>query len=107
MSLAEAIAVAFLAVSGLSLIVQAWALHKLRVGRIRGGVFRTAWCRVGCAVVYVLVGVNALWEHWATLQVSLFAFLITQATWQVNAVIDVRHGYKPPHLPKHRIGAQP
>lgn len=101
MSLAEAIAVAFLSVSVLSLGVQAWALHRLRMARIRGGVFRTAWCRVGCSVVYVLVGVNALWGHLATLQVSLFAFLITQGTWQINAVLDVHS--RPPYKPRHSL----
>lgn len=107
MSLDEAIAVAFLAVSVLSLAVQSWGLHRLRVGQVRGGVFRTVWFRVVCAVIYVLVGVNALWEHWVTLQVSLFAFFITQGIWVTNTVVDILHSHKPPHRPKHRLGAQP
>lgn len=101
MSLADAIADAFLAVSLLSLAVQAWALHKLRVARIRGDFYRTAWCRVGCAVIYVLVGINALWFTWKTLQTSFIAFAVTQVTWQANAWLDVRHGRQPPHQPKH------
>jgi hypothetical protein len=102
MTLAEAIAIAFLAVSGISLLVQSWALHKLRVGRIRGGVYRTAWCRVWCAVLYVLVGTNALTLHLITLQTTFIAFALTQATWQANAWLDVRRGHHPPHIARHR-----
>jgi hypothetical protein len=103
MSLADAIAVAFLSVSLLSLAVQSWALHKLRVGGIRGDFYRTVWCRVGCAVLYVLVGANALWLHLVTLQTSFVAYFLIQVTWIANSRLDVRHGHNPPHQPKHRL----
>ena len=103
MTLTQAISVAFLTVSLLSLAIQSWALHRLRIEHIRGGVFRTVWFRVICAVLYVLVGVNALWEHWVTLQISLLAFFITQAIWVTNTVVDVKHGRRPPYHPRHRL----
>lgn len=92
------IADAFLVVSVMSLLVQAWALHGLHRRRVRSGVWRTAMCRVGCAVIYVGVGANALVWHWATLQVTFVAFVITQLTWQANAWLDVHKAEKPARL---------
>lgn len=103
MTAEQVIADAFLVVSVMSFVVQAWALRGLRRRRVRGGVWRTAICRVGCAVIYVGVGINALRWHWATLQVTFIAFLITQLTWQANAWLDVHKAEKPvPRGGRHR-----
>lgn len=90
MTVEQAITVSFLAVSLLSFGVQAWAFHRLNKHGQRDGTWRTAVCRVGCAVIYIVVGANAFVGHWATLQVTFVAFCITQATWQANAWLDVR-----------------
>lgn len=104
MSAEPAITVAFLSVSVFGLGVQVWALTRLgRSGRIPGLV-RTAACRVGSAVVYVLVGVNAWGPQWAVLETTFAAFCVTQATWQVNALMDVRldhgRGRRTPYRPE-------
>lgn len=101
MSLNDAIAVGFLAVSLLSLTVHSWALHKLRAGGVRGDFYRTVRARVGCAVLYCLVGANALWLHFVPLTASFATYAVIQLTWMHNSRIDVRHGRNPPRQPKH------
>lgn len=93
MSAEQVIEDAFLAVSCLSLIVQLWGLTRLahRAGTAAArGLFRTSVCRVGCAVLYVYVGLNALVFHCAVLTTTFAVFCVVQATWQINAWADVR-----------------
>lgn len=90
MSAEAVVTVAFLLVSMLGLGVQAWALGRLWRTVHLPGLVRTAACRVGCAALYVAVGVNAWGPQWAVLQASFIAFCVTQATWQINALMDVR-----------------
>lgn len=90
MSFAATITAAFLLVSLVGLGVQAWALTRLWGTVHVPGLVRTSACRVGSALLYVAVGVNAAGPQWATLPTSFVAFCLTQATWQVNALLDVR-----------------
>jgi hypothetical protein len=85
-----AITVAFLVIAVFGLSVQAWALRRLWRAVHMPGLVRTSACRVVCAVLYVLVGLNAWLPKWAVLQVTFVAFCLTQATWQINALMDVR-----------------
>lgn len=93
MTLERTVTVAFLAVSCVSLLVQGWGLRRL-APRTRGPVAwaltRTSVCRVGCALLYVYVGMNALVIHQAVLVTTFLVFCVVQATWQVNAFADVR-----------------
>jgi hypothetical protein len=84
------ISAAFLTVSMIALTVQAWALLHMRRYAADGWLTRTAGCRVTCAVLYVCVGVNAIWIQWVTLQFSLLVYLGTQTIWGVNSAIDTR-----------------
>lgn len=92
------VAVAFLFMSTLSLLWQGTALTALvRDSSLRsratiayGGLRRTAACRVGVAVAYVLVGVNALWPRAEVLLVTFGVFCATSALWQLNAWADLR-----------------
>ncbi len=88
MTTEQVISVASLLVSLAGLALQGWALKRLKGTTHQ--VVRTASCRVACAIIYVLVGTNALFFNWRTLAVAFIAFCITQATWQVNAWLDVR-----------------
>lgn len=90
MSVESLIAYAFLAISIFGFVVQTWALTHIRRGDRRPGLVRTAACRVGAAVLYVAIGINAVTWQWATLQVAFVTFFTTQATWQINALMDVR-----------------
>jgi hypothetical protein len=92
MTLERFITVSFFVVSLVGLVVQAWALGRLWRADSRSGLWRTSACRVGCAVLYVLVGINAWALRWAVLQVTFVAFCLTQGTWQINAWLDVRLG---------------
>ncbi|MDQ2739694.1 MAG: hypothetical protein M3Y35_13995 [Actinomycetota bacterium] len=100
MSIKDLIADAFLAISVVGFIVQTWALGHIRRGTQRPGLVRTAGCRVAAAVLYLIIGVNAVTWQWATLQVAFAGFFITQATWQINALMDVRLD----ETGKHRLG---
>lgn len=95
----EAVTVAFLVVSLLGFGVQGWALTRLWRTEHVPGLVRTSACRVACSVLYVLVGLNAWCGHWAVLQVTFVAFCLTQATWQINAWMDVRLGRRRPLEP--------
>ncbi|HEX5347834.1 MAG TPA: hypothetical protein VFW64_12170 [Pseudonocardiaceae bacterium] len=89
----EQSAAAFLVVSCLSLLVQAWGLHRLAAraqSPAARGLTRTSVCRVAVSCLYVYVGTNALALHHAVLVTTLLAFAATQATWQANTVADVR-----------------
>lgn len=98
MSAEQAIKWGFLFVSLLGSAVQAWALTRLWRTPHHAGLARTSVCRVGCAVIYVLVGINALAVHWLVSDVAFLAFSVTQATWSINAMFDVRLGtYQPRH----------
>lgn len=90
MTAEEAITFAYLAVSGLSLLVQARHLHRMREAKAGHGLTRTAWCRVGCSVLYVLVGVNALAVHWAVIQTTFAVYATTAVTWWINSILDDR-----------------
>ncbi len=84
------ISAAFLAVSMFALTVQTWALLHMRAAAADGWLTRTAACRVTCAVLYVCVGVNAIWTQWVTLQFSLLVYGCTQTIWGLNSFIDTR-----------------
>ena len=92
MNAEQAITVAYLTVSVVSLLIQGWAMHRLRVDKAGRGLKRTVACRVGCSVLYVGVGVNALVWHWAVLQVTFAVYAATAVTWWVNSRMDVRRG---------------
>ncbi len=91
MSIKDLIAWAFLTISIIGFTVQTWALrHIIGNGARRPGLVRTAGCRVAAAVLYLIIGINAVTWQWATLQVAFAGFFTTQATWQINALMDVR-----------------
>jgi hypothetical protein len=90
MTLEQFVTGAFLVIAIVGFGVQTWSLGSLYTSSRRLGLRRTAMCRVGCAVIYIFVGINASALHWLVLQVSFAAFCITQATWQVNALLDVQ-----------------
>lgn len=89
---------AFLLVSLVGVTAQGWALRRLwHASRV--GLTRTAVCRVGCAVLYVMVGVNAAGIRWLVPDVSLAVFAVTVSVWIVNGWLDVRlerHGFSRP-----------
>lgn len=98
MSAEQTVAVAFLCMSTLSLLWQGTSLVALvRDSSLRsratiayGGLLRTASCRVGVAVAYVLVGINAIWPQVEVLILTFAVFCATQAVWQLNAWADLR-----------------
>lgn len=94
MTLVDAVTGAYLAVSCMSLGVQVWGLRRLaphhRQTALARALTRTSLCRVGCAVLYVGIGVNALVFHRSVLVTTFLAFCVVQATWQANAYADVR-----------------
>ena len=94
MSLEQWVEVSFLAIACLSLCVQLWGLVHIaaRPGDAPAahGLIRTSVCRVGCSVLYVFVGSNALFCHKAVIVTTFLVFCATQATWQANAIADVR-----------------
>lgn len=102
MTAEQVVAWSFLAVSAFGLSVQLWALSRLWRARQVRGLARTSACRAGCAVLYVLVGINALDFQWAVLQVTFVSFCVTQATWQINAWLDVRLEHSHHRRPRHR-----
>lgn len=92
------VAVAFLGMSVLSLVWQGTALLALvrdsslqsRATVAYGGLRRTSICRVGVAVAYAVVGMNALWPRVEVLLFTFGVFCATQAVWQLNAWADLR-----------------
>jgi hypothetical protein len=92
------VAVAFLCMSALSLLWQGTALRTLvrdsdlrsRATAAYGGLRRTATCRVGVAVTYVLVGINAIWPRVEVLLLTFAVYAVVQAIWQLNAWADLR-----------------
>lgn len=92
MTAEQSITDAFLLISCLSLVIQAWGWQHLRqapeaVGR---ALLRTATCRVGCAVLYVYVGLNAFWFQWAVTSTTFTVYGVVQVTWWLNMAADVR-----------------
>jgi hypothetical protein len=83
--------------------VQSRALTLIRRQPPHAGLTRTAACRVGSSIIYVLVGLNAATTHYAVLQVAFAAFVITQLTWQINAWLDVRLNRPPRSRKRWRI----
>jgi hypothetical protein len=96
----RSVAIAFLAMSVISLGWQMVALRRLQRGSnacsratpAYGGLLRTAVCRVGCAVAYVIVGINALWPRVEVLILTFAVFCAVQGVWQLNALADIRLG---------------
>lgn len=98
MSTDTAFAVAFLAMSGVSLLWQTRALRKLAAfgaELVQGstetprGLLRTSVCRVAAAALYVAVGLNELFIHLAGASVTFGVFCVVQVMWQLNASADV------------------
>lgn len=100
MTAQQIIILAYLAVSVASLVIHSWAMHRLRVDKAGRGLKRTVACRVGCSVLYVFVGSNALAVHWAVYDVTFAAYAATAVTWWVNSRQDVRRGR--PKKPRRR-----
>lgn len=93
MTVEQVSSVVFVAISGLSLLVQAWALRRVTSmpsSVLRATLRRTACSRTACAVLYVAVGTNALIMRWHVLAIAFATFCITQGTWQANACLDAR-----------------
>lgn len=98
MSASQVIVYAYLAMSVASLIWQGSALIRLirdsslrsRATAAYGGLLRTSICRVGAAIAYVLVGVNALWPRFEVLIFTFVVFCLIQAVWQLNSLADLR-----------------
>jgi hypothetical protein len=92
MTFAQSIIDAFLSMAFLSMIIQVWGLtHLARPNTLtERGLYRTSMCRVGCSLLYVYVGLNALVFHRAVLATTFFVFCVVQATWQINVYLDVR-----------------
>ena len=98
MTAVKVVAFLFLAMSLASMFVQITALRRLHRGSspqsratpFYGGLRRTAICRVGCAIAYVAVGINALWPRIEVLVFTFAVFCAVQAVWQGNAWADLR-----------------
>jgi hypothetical protein len=98
MSAEKAVAVAFLAMSTLSMTWQGAALRQLvrasslrsRATQAYGGLLRTAVCRVGVSIAYVMVGINAIWPRVEVLILTFAVFCAMQVVWQLNAWADLR-----------------
>jgi len=70
------------------------------------GLLRTAGCRVAAAVLYVMVGTNALIIGFDVLGVTLGTFCSTTVLWVVNGLLDVRLKHRLAELnkpPRHRL----
>jgi hypothetical protein len=87
----------FLLVSCVAALWQSWMCYQLIAPRdaIRGtvisrGLIRTSACRIGAAMLYVLVGINALFVHWLDLQVAFGVFAATQLMWCINGFADIQ-----------------
>jgi hypothetical protein len=93
---ASAFTIAFLAMSCVSFAWQTRALRQLTSPETGGhqirvrGLLRTSVCRVTVAALYVGVGVNELFVHFAEVSVTFCVFCIAQFVWQFNASADVR-----------------
>ncbi len=85
---------AYLTISCVSLAVQGWALAHLvgnRKDLVGTGLLRTAYCRVTGAVLYVYVGLNALWFQSAVPATTFTVFALIQIMyWHFGARADVR-----------------
>jgi hypothetical protein len=94
----KVVAVAFLAMSILSMVWQSATLQRLvrdsslrsRATQAYGGLLRTAVCRVSVSMAYVMVGINAIWPRVEVLILTFAVFCATQAVWQLNAWADLR-----------------
>ncbi len=97
------ISIAFLAVSIISLGWQGTSLHRLYGSRplllstTYSRLHRTAVCRVGVSILYVGVGVNALFLRYSALEVAFAVFCITQIVWWINSAADIRLIRRLPH----------
>jgi hypothetical protein len=89
----------FLAVSTLSLVIQALALRRLwRWPDVRShtqnlvyrGLLRTSGCRVVAAGMYVVMGAVTLVAQQTLPVLALSVFTAVQVLWQANAAADVR-----------------
>jgi hypothetical protein len=82
---------AFLAVSCVATVWQSWMYNELLTRRaaVNRGLIRTSLCRVGAGVLYVLVGINALFFREFVLQIAFGAFAFTQLMWCLNGLADV------------------
>lgn len=117
MSAERIVAIAFLAMSIISLAWQGFALSWLvrdsnsrsrATGGYRG-LLRTAICRTSVAAAYVLVGINAIWPRVEVLILTFAVFCVVQAVWQLNAWADLRLARRlraapPPTAPRRTLG---
>lgn len=78
-----------LVVAIVSLTVYLLALERLLTRPRRAGLVRTAACRVGVAVLYVIVGLTAATGYHGAAAVALVTFIAAQLVWQANSVADV------------------
>lgn len=96
-----------LMVAIMSLVVYLLALGRLLTRPRRPGLVRTAACRVGAAVLYVVVGLTATLGYHGAPVVALATFIAVQLVWQSNAIADValaRHPMKPVSDPRqHQV----
>lgn len=98
MSAERIIVLAYLTMSILSLLWQGLTLLRLiqdstlrsRATISYRGLLRTSICRVGAAVAYVLVSVNALWPRFEVLIFTFVVLWLIQGIWQLNAWADLR-----------------
>lgn len=79
-----------LAASLVSTVVYMRAIGQLIGAPRRAGLLRTAWCRLGAALLYVGVGLATLETHTSGPRIGLAVFTFTQMVWWVNARADVR-----------------
>jgi len=93
----DVVAAAFLTVSCVAFTAQLLTLRQLRApggtsrdAAVYRGLVRTLACRVGVAVLYIAVGVNALVIKFDLAVVTLAAFGFTQCIWLANSRADVR-----------------
>jgi hypothetical protein len=92
------VTIAFLIVSTISIVWQGLALIQLmRDSSLRSratdayrGLRRTSICRVGAAIAYVLVGVNAIWPRFEVIIFTFVVYSAIQTLWQLNAWADLR-----------------
>lgn len=88
----------YLTMSAVSLVWQGSALIRLvrdsdlrsRATATYGGLRRTSICRVGAAIAYVLVSLNALWPRFEVLIFTFVVLSLIQTVWQLNARADLR-----------------
>jgi hypothetical protein len=109
MSAEKTIAIAFLCMSIISMAWQGTALRRLihasslrsRATQAYGGLLRTALCRAGVSMAYVVVGINAIWPRVEVLILTFAVFCATQAVWQLNAWADLRLARRLREMPRN------